>query len=289
MARRPPRPPEGSHARGRRAAPPRRVPRAAVVAGGAVAVAALVAVVLRRPEPPAAAPVVRPALVAAYPHDSTAFTQGLVVAGGAVYESTGLYGRSTVRRVDLATGRVLQSRALGPAFFGEGLAALGGRLYQLTWREGRVFTYDRETLAPLDTLAFDGEAWGLAADGDRLVLSDGSDRLRWLDPVTLAVTREVAVRDGRRRVGNLNELEVVGGLVYANVWGSARIAVVDAGSGAVVRWLDFTALQDRHRRVADAVLNGIAHEPGAEPGAGRLLITGKLWPTVYAVDLDGAP
>ena len=271
--------------RGRRPAPPRRVARAAVVAGGVAAVAALVAVVaLRRAEPPSAAPVVRPALVAAYPHDSTAFTQGLVVAGGAVYESTGLYGRSTVRRVDLATGRVLASRELGPTFFGEGLAALGGRLYQLTWREGHVFVYDAATLAPLDTLAFAGEGWGLAADGGRLVLSDGSDRLRWLDPDGLRVVREVRVHDGPRRVGNLNELEVVGGLVYANVWGSARIAVVDAGSGAVVRWLDFGPLQARHRRVSDAVLNGIAHDPAS----GRLLVTGKLWPTVYAVDLGGA-
>ena len=282
MARRP-----STKRRARRGgpAPPRRL-RLAVVAGGVVALAALAAVVvLRRAKPPDVAPVVRPALVAAYPHDSTAFTQGLVVAGGVVYESTGLYGQSTVRRVDLATGRVLASRALGPAFFGEGLAALGDRLYQLTWREGRVFTYDRETLAPLDTLAFDGEAWGLAADGDRLVLSDGTDRLRWLDPATLAVTREVRVRDGGRPVGNLNELEVVGGLVYANVWGSARIAVVDAGSGAVVQWLDFAPLQDRHRRVADAVLNGVAYDPASD----RLLVTGKLWPAVYAVDRGGAP
>ena len=250
--------------------------------GGVLAVAAVVAaVVLRRSEPPGTAPVVRPALSAAFPHDSTAFTQGLVVAGGAVYESTGLYGQSTVRRVDLATGEVLASRALGPSFFGEGLAALGDRLYQLTWREGRVFVYDRATLAPLDTLDLAGEAWGLATDGDRLVLSDGSDRLRWLDPVTLATVRELRVRDGRRRVGNLNELEVIDGLVYANVWGSARIAVVDASSGGVVRWLDFTPLQDRHRRISDAVLNGIAFDPET----GRLLITGKLWPSVYAVDL----
>jgi glutamine cyclotransferase len=227
----------------------------------------------------ATAPVVRPDVVARYPHDTTAFTQGLLLAGGALYESTGLYGESSLRRVDLATGRVLDSLRLGRAYFAEGLATLDGRLYQLTWQEGRVFVYDRATLAPLDTLALDGEGWGLATDGDRLVWSDGSDRLRWLDPATMAVTREVQVRDGGRPVAALNELEVIGGRVLANVWRTGRIAVIDPETGTVVQWLDLTPLVVLQSGAGQDVLNGIAYDAAA----GRLLVTGKLWSRVYAL------
>ena len=269
-----------------------------LVVGGAAALAVGAAVVSLAlsdedpPEPavgaaasavgaPASAPVVRPEVVAEYPHDPAAFTQGLLVEGGALYESTGLYGASSVRRVDLASGRVLDSLRLGAESFGEGLAALDGRLYQATWREGRAFVYDQATLAPLDTLALSGEGWGLASSGDHLVLSDGSDRLRWLDPATFAPVREVRVRDGGRPVRQLNELEVVGGLVYANVWQTGWIAVIDPESGAVLRWLDLSALHARHLAEGRDVLNGIAFDERS----GRLLVTGKLWPTVYALDL----
>ena len=226
------------------------------------------------------APTVRPTVAAQFPHDSTAFTQGLLVADGVLYESTGLYGASSLRRVDLATGAVLDSVRLGDAYFAEGLAALGGRLYQLTWREDRVFVWDQATLAPLDTLVVPGEAWGLATDGDRFVLSDGSDRLRWVDPATFATEREVWVRNGARVVRNLNELEVIDGLVYANVWQSGRIAVVDPADGAVVRWLDLGDLSRYHAARGGDVLNGVAFEPETR----RLLVTGKLWPTLYALD-----
>lgn len=266
-------------ARTRHASPRPRWPWAVGAALLAVGAAAWL-----RPDPapaPERTPVLRPAVVARYPHDPGAFTQGLLVEDGELWESTGLYGESSVRRVDLETGRVVDSLRLGDAYFGEGLAALDGRLYQLTWREGAAFVFDAETLAPLDTLALPGEGWGLATDGGRLVWSDGSDRLRWIDPATWTVAREVSVRDRGRPVGNLNELEVVDGLVYANVWGTGRVAVVDPAGGRVVRWLDFTSLDQQHRALGADVMNGIAHDPATD----RLLLTGKLWPTVYAVDL----
>ncbi|MDT0633261.1 glutaminyl-peptide cyclotransferase [Rubrivirga sp. S365] len=245
----------------------------------AAAVVGLVA--LREGGEGSAAPVLRPEVVAQYPHDTLAFTQGLLVEGGAVYESTGLYGRSSLRRVDLATGRVVASRSLGDGDFAEGLAALDGRLYQLTWRQGRVYVADVQTLAPLDTLPLAGEGWGLTEDGRHLILSDGSDRLRVLDPATLAVVRTVEVRDGGRPVPRLNELEYVDGLVYANVWQTGRIAAVDPQSGAVVRWLDLGTLHTLHTGTGRDVLNGIAHDPAT----GHLLVTGKLWPSVYAVEV----
>ena len=203
----------------------------------------------------------------------------MLIEDGVLYESTGLYGESSLRRVDLATGAVLDSVRLGDAYFAEGLAALGGRLYQLTWQERVVFVYDLATLAPLDTLALDGEGWGLASDGAQLVWSDGSDRLRWLDPATLAVQREVVVRDGRRAVSNLNELEVIDGRVYANVWQTGQIAVIDPATGAVEQWIDLTNVAVLNAGPGRDVMNGIAYDPQGD----RLLVTGKLWPTLYAV------
>ena len=248
---------------------------------GAVALGAA-ALLWPRPETEAErTPVMQPPVVARYPHDPGAFTQGFVLEGETVLESTGLYGASSLRRVDLESGRVLDSLRLGDTYFGEGLAALDGRLYLLTWREGTVFVFDQETLAPVDTLGLNGEGWGLATAGEELIWSDGSDRLRWLDPHAWSVTREVEVRDRGRAVSNLNELEVVDGLVYANVWGTGRIAVIDPADGRVVRWLDFTSLDQQHRALGADVMNGIAHDPATN----RLLLTGKLWPTVYAVEL----
>jgi len=231
------------------------------------------------------APVLRPEVAEAVPHDSTASTQGLVVADGALYESTGGRGRSTVRRVDLRTGRVLDVRSLGAEHFGEGLAVVGDRLVQLTWTAGLAIVYDRATLAPLDTLRYHPEGWGLAADGPHLVFSDGSDTLWWLDPATFQPVRCVQVHDGGQRVRGLNELEVVGGLVFANVRYSGRIAAIDAESGAVAYWLDLTALSDEHLYASRGEMNGIAFDPTT----GRLLVTGKNWPAVYALTGFGAP
>ena len=275
----------------RRAAESKRARRRWALVAGALAVGAVALWAARSGDDPApappttTAPVVRPTIEAEYPHDPRAFTQGLLIADGALYESTGLYGASSLRRVDLETGRVLDSLSVGEEYFAEGLAALGGRLYQLTWREGAVFVYDQATLAPLDTLAIPGEGWGLAEMDGQLVLSDGTDRLRWLDPATLAPVREVRVRDGDRPVGQLNELEVVGGRVYANVWQTGRIAVIDPADGAVVQWIDLSDLAASQRAQGRDVLNGIAFDPGS----GRLLVTGKLWPSLYAVALPDVP
>ena len=226
------------------------------------------------------APVVRPTVVATLPHDTTASTQGLLVFDGHLYESTGGRGASTLRRADPATGRVLASRALGPDLFAEGLAALGDRLFQLTWTSGLALVWDREPLAPLDTLRYRGEGWGLAADGGRLVMSDGSDTLRWRDPVTFAETRSVRVHDGGAPVVGLNELEVVGGLVLANVRWSGRIAAVDPATGAVAFWLDLRDVFEPHYYAGRGDLNGVAYDAGAD----RLLVTGKRWPVVYVLE-----
>ena len=229
------------------------------------------------------APISSPRVVAKYPHDSTAFTQGLLIEEGKLYEGTGQYGESSLRRVDLLTGQVEQERALGKSFFGEGLAALGDRLYQLTWKEGSCFVYDLQSLVALDTLAIPTrEGWGLTEDGENLILSDGSDRLRYLDPQTLKVIREIKVRDGDRPVSRLNELEYINGLIYANVWQNAHIAIIDPQTGRVVHWLNLNWLNIVHSPIDGAdVLNGIAYDSSS----GRIYVTGKLWPTLYAFNL----
>ncbi|MFK7845453.1 MAG: glutaminyl-peptide cyclotransferase [Rhodothermales bacterium] len=240
----------------------------------------------RTPQKPV--PVFRPQALAKYPHDTTAFTQGLLIEGGKLYESTGHYGKSLVRRVDLKTGDTEQAHSLGKTFFGEGLAALNGRLYQLTWKERSAFVYDLQSLTPLDTLPIPTqEGWGLTEDGEHLILSDGTDRLHFLDPQSLEILREVEVRDGNRSVSKLNELEYINGLVYANVWQDSHIAIINPDDGTVVGWLNLAWLNVVHAPVDGAdVLNGIAYDPASK----RLYITGKLWPAIYAFalpDLEG--
>ena len=222
-------------------------------------------------------------VVAEYPHDADAFTQGLVYREGVLYEGTGLNGESTLRRVALETGAVEQSVALDAEHFGEGIAIAGDRVYQLTWQTGTCFVYDRETFALVDTFTYPTEGWGLATDGARLVMSDGTDQLYFRDPETFAEVGRVAVRDGGEPVRNLNELEVDGGEVWANVWQTDRIARIDPATGSVVGWIDLAGLlsaEDRQGREVD-VLNGIAHDPET----GRIFVTGKLWPTLFEIEL----
>jgi len=226
----------------------------------------------------ARASVWRHEVVRTYPHDPDAFTQGLVFRDGALYESTGLNGKSSLRRVALETGRVLQRTAVDRRYFAEGLAAWGPNLVQLTWDTNIAFVYDRASFKLLRTFTYGGEGWGLADDGRQLILSDGTPALRFLDPATFAETRRVTVRDGATPVEDLNELEVVDGLIYANVWLTDRIAVIAPADGRVVAWLDLKGLAPKGAS-ADAVLNGIAYDAAG----GRLFVTGKLWPRLFEI------
>ena len=227
-------------------------------------------------EPPA--PVVAVEQVASYPHDSTAFTQGLMWRDGRLYESTGRYGQSSLRLVELETGRVLQQATLGQQYFAEGIAAVGDSLYQLTWKEGVAFIWDPATLRQVGRVEYSGEGWGLTSDGRRLIVSDGSSYLTFVDPVTFQVDTTIRVTDGRRPVDQLNELEWVKGEVWANVWHTQRIARIDPRTGVVKGWLDLSALIPPLRD-PEAVLNGIAYDEAAD----RLLVTGKLWPRLFEI------
>lgn len=227
-------------------------------------------------EPPA--PVASVEQVRSYPHDSTAFTQGLVWRNGRLYESTGRYGESTLRIVELETGRVLQRAALGQQYFAEGLTAVGDSLYQLTWKEGVAFIWDPRTLRQIGQVQYNGEGWGLTSDGRRLIVSDGSSYLSFVDPTTFQLDTTLRVMDGSRPVDQLNELEWVKGEVWANVWHTQRIARIDPATGRVKGWLDLTPLIPPVRD-GEAVLNGIAYDEAQD----RLLVTGKLWPVLYEI------
>lgn len=230
------------------------------------------------------APVAAAEVVRAYPHDPDAFTQGLVFHEGALYESTGRYGMSSVRKVELETGRVLTRTDLDDQYFAEGLAMHGGRLAQLTWREGVGFLYDL-ALRPQGTFPFQGEGWGLASDGASLIVSDGSNVLTFLDPATYQQTRQVQVRDGGEPVHQLNELEWVRGEVWANVWHQTRIARIDPQSGAVKGWIDLSQLTPTPRpNDGEAVLNGIAYDAAGD----RIFVTGKLWPQLFEIRVPAA-
>jgi len=219
-------------------------------------------------------------VVREYPHDRSAFTQGLVYVDGYLYESTGLEGASSLRQVDLETGKVIRRRALKPDEFGEGLTDWGGRLLQLTWTSMRGFIYDRASFARSGTFRYAGEGWGLTHDGRRLILSDGTAVLRFLDPETFREIGRLPVQDEGRAVQGLNELEYVGGEVYANVWQSDRVARISPETGAVLGWIDLTGLlSEADARYPVDVLNGIAYDSGRE----RLFVTGKWWPKLFEI------
>jgi len=250
----------------------------------AVAAAVLVALCTTARWAPAQPPPtpLRAQVIESYPHDHDAFTQGLLLHDGSLYESTGLYGRSSVRQVELQTGRVIKRVDLPPELFGEGLAEAGGRLVQLTWRQGVAPTYDLATLARNGEFKFAGEGWGLCYDGQQFIQSDGSNRLTFRDPATFAVTRQLAVSQEGRPVNALNELECVGDTVYANVWLTDRIVAISTANGAVRADIDANGLLTPAERAAsgpDAILNGIAHDPATN----TFLLTGKLWPKLFRV------
>ncbi|MDQ3486442.1 MAG: glutaminyl-peptide cyclotransferase [Acidobacteriota bacterium] len=225
------------------------------------------------------APVSGYQVVRVYPHDREAFTQGLVFADGVLYEGTGLNGQSSIRKVKLENGAVLQLQKLEERYFGEGIALVGDSIVQLTWQGGVGFVYDRATFQRARTFTYTGEGWGLAYDGTRLIMSDGTAFLRFLDPKTLKETGRVQVTDGGRPVQQLNELEVVKGEVYANVWQSDRIARIDPKSGQVRGWIDLKGILDPKDAAGVDVMNGIAYDAAGD----RLFVTGKLWPKLFEI------
>ena len=218
-------------------------------------------------------------VVAEFPHDRSAYTQGLLWYGDRLYESTGQYGESSVRRVDPATGKVEAAVPLSPEFFGEGLARMGERLIQLTWRAGVTFVRDGETLEELDRLRYDGEGWGLCYDGRQLVMSDGTSVLTFRDPEDFDVLRRLEVTLQDRPIGRLNELECAEGWVYANVYTTDFIVRIDPESGRVAALIDASGLLRPDEAVGVDVLNGIAYDPERQ----AFYLTGKLWPKLFEV------
>lgn len=245
----------------------------------ALALAALVC-----PPARAAAPEYGYRVVHAYPHDDQAFTEGLFYLDGYLYESTGREGASGIRKVKLETGKPVQSQSIPPQYFGEGIVAWKDRLIELTWRNEIGFIYDLGRLKPVAHFGYRGEGWALTHDGKRLIMSDGTAELRFLDPETLKETRRVTVTDDGKPVTMLNELEYVKGEVLANVWQTNRIARIDPASGKVTGWIDLTGLAPAGiapQEAADAVLNGIAYDARHD----RLFVTGKLWPRLFEIRL----
>ncbi len=231
----------------------------------------------------AATPVYGYRVVHTYPHDRAAFTEGLFYLDGFLYESTGLEGRSSIRKEKLETGEVLQSRTVPPQYFGEGIVAWKDRLIELTWQSHVGFVYDLGTLAPFAEFQYPGEGWALTRDDHRLIMSDGTSELRFLDPETLKEIGRVRVTDDGHPVDQLNELEYVKGEVYANIWQTNRIARIDPTTGKVLGWIDLSGLlSDTDRSAAPVdVLNGIAYDPKGD----RLFVTGKLWPKLFEIKL----
>jgi glutamine cyclotransferase len=225
------------------------------------------------------------AIVRVFPHDTSAFTQGLAYRDGFLYEGTGLSGGSSLRKVRLETGEVIQQVNLGPDFFGEGITLVKDKVLQLTWKSGVGFVYDLNFHLARQ-FSYSGEGWGLATDGREVFMSDGTSQIRVLDAETLQEKRRFKVRDGSSPVEQLNELEFVEGQIFANVWHSNRVARISPQTGEVVGWIDLTGLLSPvYRLESEAVLNGIAYDPARK----RLFVTGKLWPRVFEIKLSPKP
>ncbi|WP_417486384.1 glutaminyl-peptide cyclotransferase [Maricaulis sp.] len=228
--------------------------------------------------------IIRPEVVAEYPHDPQAFTQGLFIHDGELFESTGRVGQSSLRRVALETGHVEQRVAIAPPVFGEGSARIGDEIFMLSWVSERGFVFDAETFEQVDSFSYPGEGWGLTFDGSHLILSDGTPELRFLDPETMTLDHSINVTLNGRPVRRLNELEWIDGMVWANIWETRSIVRIDPDTGVVDAMIDLTAIipeEVQGRR--DAVANGIAWNAQT----GQIYVTGKLWPTLYEIRLPG--
>jgi glutamine cyclotransferase len=226
------------------------------------------------------APKITPKVVKSFPHSNTSFTQGLIVIDDIFYESSGLYGKSSLRKVDKYTGKLINSINLDPNYFGEGLTIIGDNLYQLTWKAGVLFIYSKDTLEKKSELYYEGEGWGLTFNGIDLILSDGSNVLKVLNPKTLELVRTIDVFDEDKSVFNLNELEYIDTEIWANVWQSNKIACINPSTGRVTRWIDLSQIDESIG--LDDVLNGIAWDKNNN----KIYVTGKLWKRVYEISLD---
>ncbi len=244
-----------------------------------VAIAALLGAAPKAAAPP---PIYGYRIVHVYPHDPEAFTQGLEYHDGFLYEGTGLKGRSTLRKVELESGKVLQEVQLNHEYFGEGITVLDQRIFELTWQAHRGFVYSRSTFQRTGDFDYPGEGWGLANDGHRIFMSDGTSEIRFWNPATLQETGRLKVHDGSELVASLNELEYVRGEIYANVWQTDRIARISTTDGHVTGWVDLSGLLSPSELGAGAdVLNGIAYDSAHD----RLFVTGKLWPKLFEIQL----
>lgn len=221
-------------------------------------------------------------IVKVYPHDRNAFTQGLIYYNGFLYESTGRHGASSLRKVDLQTGKVLKKVDVPAQYFAEGMTIFRGKAFQLTWQAHKGFVYDLETFRLEREFAYSGEGWGLAHDDESLILSDGTSNIRFLDPSTFEMKRTISIYDKGVPLTELNELEFVKGEIYANIWHTDRIVRIDPHTGNILGWIDLTSLlAPGERRDEEAVLNGIAYDEAKD----RLFVTGKLWPKIFEIRL----
>jgi glutaminyl-peptide cyclotransferase len=221
-------------------------------------------------------------VVATYPHDPKAFTQGLEYRDGVLYEGTGLNGSSSIRRVDLLSGRVLKIQPISSLYFGEGITLIGNRLFELTWQSGVAFVYDAKTFQQMETFHYSGEGWGLTHDASRIIMSDGTPALRYLDPATFRELSRIQVRDAGRPVGNLNELEYIEGEIWANIWMTDVIARIDPRTGNVKSWVNMAGLLKPSERTPETdVLNGIAYDAQRK----QIFVTGKRWPKLFQIQV----
>ncbi|HED64114.1 MAG TPA: glutaminyl-peptide cyclotransferase [Planctomycetes bacterium] len=228
------------------------------------------------------APVYGFKVVHTYPHSPSAYCQGLLVHDGKFYESTGRYGTSSLRRVEIETGKVEKRKDLPPTIFAEGLAWFGDELFQLTWKSGKAHVFDPRTFRVTRNLAYEGEGWGLTTDGKHLVMSDGSSTITFRDPETFEVVRKIEVMADETPIDQLNELEWIDGEIWANIWKRDFLVRIDPKDGKVVGWVNLTGIFDNSKiHDPDAVLNGIAYDPETK----RIFVTGKLWPAVFEIEL----
>jgi len=258
---------------------PTRIPRLLTLAFGATLTVTAMANITSAQQKKGPAPVAGYRVVKAYPHDRQAFTQGLQYVDGVLFEGTGQHGQSGIRRVKLETGEVLQQQPLDSKYFGEGITVWRDTIVQLTWQSETGFVYDKSSFKQTRSFNYTGEGWGLTHDGTRLIMSDGSAVIRFLDPATFKEAGRITVKDNGVAIKNLNELEFVNGEILANIWQTTRIARISPKTGDVVGWIDLAGLLDPREAVGTDVMNGIAYDAKGD----RLFVTGKWWPKLFEI------